>query len=209
MKARPTAQRIYAKRITAPEALINPETKKREAILGYVDAGSYQRHMPTTRAIFAFSAGDNQPGMPAEGLDRTTKFEFVIHADSNGRAIGLDVIPFRLYRARCVPVSMEGVKTLVVRYKLDGAVAEVVQRPFNFPFNASRRAIEALDAKIAVGNPPVAGERLKGIGQVVAVRNDEFEIAPVPGLAREGVPEGDLEEDDWAEDEPPPVVVPA
>jgi hypothetical protein len=176
LKPRETHTRIVAKRITAPETRQDPGTGKSLVLLSYIDAASYQQHDPTTKPLFLYAAGTNEIGEVPDGLDRQQHHRYVVHRNANGKAIGLDIIPERLYRSGVVPKSMDGVTTLIVQYDLDGAVARVVQRPFNIRFEQSAAIIRELDKLIAEGKPIEASVRLSNLGRVVNTTENAVEI---------------------------------
>jgi len=194
VQARDTDNRIVAKRITAPEARLNPKSGKREALLGYIDAGSYQKHTPTTKDIFLYAAGTNEEGEIPDGLDRLMHHQYVIHLNKRGKAIGIDVIPNRQYRSQVMPRSSEGVKTLTIQYDLDGAVARVTQRPFNMRFEQQAAIIRELDKVIATGKTITSGVRLGGAGRVVNTTENSVEIRMNANPRRV---QGDLNHDNY------------
>lgn len=175
-KPRPTKSRVIARRITAPETKTDPSSGKRIALLSYIDAGSYQQHAPTTKDIFLYAAGSNEEGEVQNGMDRLLHHRFVVHLDAGGKAIGLDVIPDRLYRSGVTPTSQVDVKTLVIEYLMDGAVARVTQRPFNVRFEQSFAVIQELDKLIASGKPITTSMRLGELALVVGVTDNTVEV---------------------------------
>jgi hypothetical protein len=175
-KPRPTKSRVIARRITAPETKTDPASGKRIALLSYIDAGSYQQHAPTTKDIFLYAAGSNEEGEVQNGMDRLLHHRFVVHLDAGGKAIGLDVIPDRLYRSGVTPTSQVDVKTLVIEYLMDGAVARVTQRPFNVRFEQSFAVIQELDKLIASGKPITTSMRLGELALVVGVTDNTVEV---------------------------------
>jgi hypothetical protein len=178
MKVNPrnTATRVLAKRITAPETQTDHETGKKILLLSYVDQHSNHRHDRTSREIFLYAAGNNEEGEMPDGLDRLSDHQFVIHKDEKGKAIGIDVIPARLYRSGVVPVSQEGVKTLIVQYDLDGAVCRVIQRPFNTRAEQSMRVINELDKLIKAGKSVHTAMKLGNVGTVVNTTDNTVEV---------------------------------
>lgn len=178
MKIQPrnTDRRVIAKRITAPETRDDPSTGKKIAMLSYIDAGSYLQHNPTTKDLFLYAAGSNVEGEVPDGLDRLAHHRYVVHLNKDEKAIGLDVIPDRLYRSGVMPKKQEGVKTLVVQYLLGGAVARVTQRPFNVRFEQSSAVIQALDKLITAGKQITPTMRLGEIGRVVSASEAGIEV---------------------------------
>lgn len=173
---RNTVTRIIAKRITAPETKPDPETGKRIVLLSYIDAGSYQRHCPTTVDLFVYAAGNNEVGEVQNGLDRLMHHRYIIHMNDREKAIGLDIIPDRLYRSGVIPKSQLDVTTLVIRYEVGGAVARVVQRPFNTRFEQSAAVIQVIDRLVAAGKAITQGMRLGDLGRVVSVTENSVEV---------------------------------
>jgi hypothetical protein len=175
-KPRPTKSRVIARRITAPETKTDPASGKRIALLSYIDAGSYQQHATTTKDLFLYAAGSNEEGEVQNGMDRLLHHRFVVHLDAGGKAIGLDVIPDRLYRSGVTPTSQVDVKTLVIEYLVDGAVARVIQRPFNVRFEQSAAVIQELDKLITAGKPITTSMRLGELARVVSVDGNTVEV---------------------------------
>lgn len=177
---RDSVTQVVARRITAPEAKRDEVTGKKIAMLGFIDSSAYQRHVPTTKELFLYAASSDsvtaETPDTAPGLDRLRNHNFVVHKNKGGKAIGLDIIPSRLYRSGVIPVSMAGVKTLTVRYELGGAVVRVVQRPFNMRFEHIRQVIQAIDKVIASGKAITTAVRLGGLGRVVNTTDDTVEI---------------------------------
>lgn len=165
-----------ARRITAPETRRDEKTGKRIALLSFIDSGSYQQHVNTTKDVFLYAAGQNLPGEPVDGLDRLINHQFVVHMDKHDKAIGLDVLPSRLYRSGVVPTSMLGVNTLIVRYDVGGAVATIVQRPFNVRAEHSAAVIEEIDKLIRDDKEITASMRLGNLGRVVNVTDNSVEV---------------------------------
>ena len=86
--------------------------------------------------------------------------QYRVHLNEGGKAIGLDIIPTRLYRSGVVPRSQEGVDTLKIQFDLDGAVARVIQRPFNVRFEQSAAVIDELMKLFAAGKAVTTSVRL-------------------------------------------------
>lgn len=188
MKVNPraTSERVVAKRITAPETKPDPNTGRNIVLLSYIDAGSYQQHCATTRELFLYAAGSSEIGEVSDGLDRLMHHQFIIHKNAKGKAVGLDIIPSRMYRSGVIPKSQEGVSTLIVRYDLDGAVARVTQRPFNVRFDQSAAVIQELDRIITSGKAITTAMRVGNIGRVVATTPNSVEIKLINGPAAAG-----------------------
>lgn len=198
---RPTASIVRALRITAPETREDAKSGKRIVLLSYIDAGSYQQHHPTTKDLFVYAGGTNQPGEPVTGLDRLMHHHFNVHKSSSGKVIGLDIIPNRLYRSGVTPVSQKDVKTLVIQYELNGAVAKVTQRPFNTRFEQSAAVIRELDRLITDGKNITPNMKLGSVGRVVNVTQDSVEVK-LTEAGRAPAPVSDrIDEDALAEEE--------
>ena len=176
VKPRATHTRTVVKRITAPETRPDPITGKRIAMLSFIDGGSYQQHCPTTKDLFLYAAGSSEVGEVPDGLDRLLHHQFIVHKNEKGKAVGLDIVPSRLYRSGVVPKSQEGVTTLVIQYDLDGAVARVIQRPFNIRFDHSAAILRELDRLITAGKPIATSVRLGNLGRVVSTTENTVEV---------------------------------
>ena len=173
---RNTARRVVTGRITSPETRMNPETGKKELLLSYADAQHNHQHLPTTRDLFLFSAGSNEEGELPDGLDRLSHHKFVIHVSDNGVAIGLDVIPARVYRSKVVPNSQLGVETVKLTWMLDGAVCRVTQRPPGIQASRMIDLIRKCDDLIAQGKAITTTTKLGEVGRVVSISGDAVEI---------------------------------
>lgn len=173
---RATHSRIVVKRITAPETRPDHKSGKRIALLSFIDGGSYQQHCPTTKDLFLYAAGTNEMGEIPDGLDRLMHHQFIVHKNEKGKAIGLDIIPSRLYRSGVVPKSQDGVTTMVIQYDLGGAVARVIQRPFNIRFDHSAAILRELDRLISAGKPIATSVRLGNLARVVSTTENTVEI---------------------------------
>ena len=174
MKLNPrlTKKRVIARRITAPETKTDPASGKKIALLSYIDAGSYQQHAPTTKDIFLYAAGTNEEGEVPDGLDRLLHHKYVVHLNGDGKAIGLDVIPARMYRSGVVPTKQVDVKTITIAFLLGGAVARVTNRPANVTFDQSFAAIKEIDKLIEAGKQLAPSMRLGGIGKIINVTSE-------------------------------------
>jgi len=181
VKPRDTASRVAAVRITAPESRIHEKTGKKIALLSYMDSRSNRQHDPTTLDLFLYAAGTNEEGEIPDGLDRLADHHFTVHRNKSGKAIGLDIVPARLYRSNVIPVSQVDVKTLVVQFDLDGAVARVTQRPFNTRPAQSMAVIAELDKLISSGKPIHSGMRLGKVGRVQSTTDNSVEVRLLAG----------------------------
>jgi hypothetical protein len=178
INARDTHTRVMAKRITAPETRVDRDTGKKILLLSYIDQHSNQRHDPTTKDLFLYAAGSNEEGEVADGLDRLLDghFNFIIHKNQADKAIGIDVIPARMYRSGVIPVSQQDVKTLLLQYDLGGAVCRVLKRPFNTAPQQTAAVIREIDKIVADGKPLHTGMRLGSVGTVVNTTDNTVEV---------------------------------
>ena len=199
VKPRDTKKRVEARRITAPETRIDEHSGKKIPLLSYIDAGSYQRNIPTTKEIFLYAAGSNEEGEVSEALDRLIDHRYQIHLNENGKAVGIDVIPSRLYRSRVIPASQLGVKNLTLQYDADGAVVRVAKRPHNLRFDQSAAVIAALDAIIKTGKQITVGMRVGNLGRVVSVTENSVELSLTGRTRQQLAPQA--EDDDFVDDE--------
>jgi hypothetical protein len=181
IKPRKTAKLVFAARITSPEYRVDPATGKPIPILGYVDRGNYKRQLPVTRGVFLQAAGTNEEGEVPDGFDRLLFTHFQIHVDDKGVAVGIDVIPNRMYRSKMIPTSMENVKHVTLSIAEDGAVVRVTKRPYNFEASRSEAIIRALDRYVATGKKISVGAKLGTVGTVTAVGEHTIEIRPRKG----------------------------
>lgn len=170
---RPTAKRILTKKICSPE--YTREGEKVKFLLSYVDEQDYRRTMSTSKDLFAFAAGENEEGQLPDGLDRLLDHQFVIHADENDKAIGLDIIPARLWRG-VVPVKGAEVSTVRLEYLLGGMVCVVAHKPYKVRAADIIKLIAAIDKLIITGKPVTLTTKLPGIGKVQVVESDAIEI---------------------------------
>jgi len=192
---RNTKNKVLAKRITAPETRTDRVTGKKTLLLSYGDMSSNHRHDPTTRELFLYAAGTDEEGELPNGLDRLSFHRFRIHQDAKGNAIGLDVVPARMYRSKVIPRSKIGVDTIVVSSEVGGAVMRVIQSPANTRAELCMAVIDALDEMAASGRKLSPNMKLGNVGTIVSVGGDTVEIRPKParkvvaGLAHQSVEE--------------------
>jgi hypothetical protein len=174
LHVRNTVKRDIGNRITAPE--FRKEGSKRIPLLGYGDEAANHQRVDCTKEIFRAAAGNNEVGEVPDGMDRLRDTKFVIHMDANGLAIGLDVIPARLYRSRVVPASQVDVKTLKLSWGDDGVV-RLLQRPYNLKAEQVMRLIEDMDAFAATRKVLKKGQTFLGNkARVLEIVNGEIEI---------------------------------
>jgi hypothetical protein len=173
---RNTARRVTSGRITSPETRINPDTGKRELLLSYSDAQHNHRHHLTTRDLFLYAAGSNEEGELPDGLDRLRHHKFVIHLDTKDVAIGIDVVPARVYRSNVIPNSQLGVDTVKLTWLLDGAVCKITQRPAGVQAARLISLIAKVDELVNKGQAITATTKFGDIGRVVSISGDTIEV---------------------------------
>lgn len=175
LKKRNTARRVTAESITSPET--DPgENGVRIPLLSYIDARGNQEKLRTSKDLFLFAAGDNSEGQLPEGLDRLRDHTYIIHVDADDKAIGLDIIPSRVYRAQVIPASQLNVKNVRVEWMLDGAVCRVTSRPPGIKSDRLTALVNALNKLVSDGKKIDSSTRLEGIGRVVLVEGDAVEV---------------------------------
>lgn len=171
---RNTAKRDIGNRITAPE--FRKEGSKRIPLLSYGDESANHQRVDCTKEIFKAIAGNNEVGEIPDGMDRLHDTKFVIHTDAAGIAIGLDVIPARLYRSKVIPKSQDGVKTLKLDWGDDGIV-RLIQRPYNLKAELVMKLIEEMDGFAATKKVLKKNQTfLRNRAKVVDISDGEIEI---------------------------------
>lgn len=194
---RKTSKRVIATRIGSPETRINPETQKRELLLAYVDEQSYLRHVVTNKDLFLYAAGSNEEGDIPDGLDRLMFHRFVVHLNDKDEAIGLDIIPARVYRSGVVPESQRGVDTVSLTWELGGAVCRVIKRPAGTKADTLEALVRQLD-KMADSNTPInTNTKIGTLGKVARIDGDIIEVKLSGGRGK-GAPVFDLGVDEEA-----------
>ena len=194
---RKTAQRVVSQRITAPITRPHAVSQKRELLLSFVDSRSDPQSVPTNQDLFLYAAGSNEAGSAPDGLDWLKDHRFTIHLDENKHAIGLDIVPSRVYRSGVIPASQQGVETVSVMWELNGAVCRVVKRPAGTKAETLESLIKQLD-KMANSNTPLhTNTKVGTLGKVVRIDGDIVEIKLHPGKGK-GAPsfELDIEDED-------------
>lgn len=176
LKPRPTAKRVLSTRITSPEYRINESTQKKELLLSYADDSANHRHNVTTSDLFCYAAGENNEGELPDGLDRLAHHKFVVHLDKNEKAVGLDIIPARMYRSKVVPVSQQNIDTVKMVWELGGKVCRVIQRPAKIRPEQIIEAIRQVDKLIADGKTVAARTRLGEKARIIAFDGETMEI---------------------------------
>lgn len=189
---RPTVRRILTKRICSPE--FKREGDKVRFLLSYVDDQAYRRTLTTSKELFAYAAGENEEGQLPDGLDRLYDHQFVIHADTNNKAIGLDIIPAKSFRG-VVPVQGADIQTVRLEYLLGGAVCVVAHKPYKVRPATIIDLLAQMDKLISGGKAITLSTKLPGIGKIQAVEADAVEIKMSAGR-RAGQPMYDLPTDD-------------
>lgn len=173
---RNTVRRVVSSRITSPETRTNSDTGKKELLLSYADAQHNHKHHPTTKDLFLYSAGSNEEGELPDGLDRLSNHKFVIHLDANDNAIGIDIIPARVYRSQVIPKSQEGVDTVKLTWLLGGTVCRVTQRPAGVQASRLIELIRKLDDVVDKGQAITATTKFGDVGRVVSISGDTVEV---------------------------------
>lgn len=176
LKQRNTKRRVVSVRITSPETRVNPRTLKRELLLSYVDGNSDHQHAVTTADLFVYAAGSNEEGELPDGLDRLQFHKFVIHLDEAGTAVGLDILPNRVYRSQVIPASQRDVSTVRLTWLLDGAVVRCTQRPAGVTGNELIALVREFDAMADRGEEVVVNGKIGTLGRVVSISGDTVEI---------------------------------
>jgi hypothetical protein len=176
LKHRPTAKRVSAASITAPESRPNPKTGKPDLLLSFIDTTGNQRHYITTKEIFLFSAGRNEPGEVPDGLDRLSHHKFTVHLDENDRAIGLDILPNRVYRSQVIPASQRDVNTVRLEWLLGGDVVRCTQRPAGVTGDNLAALVAAFDSMAKDGQEPVVSGKVGDLGTIISISGDTVEV---------------------------------
>jgi hypothetical protein len=176
--------RIVSPRITSPETRNNPETGKRELLLSFIDDNSNQQHLPTTKDLFLYAAGTNEEGELPDGLDRLAYHRFVIHVDDNKRAVGLDVIPARVYRSQVIPASQLNVTTVKLTWEVNGTVCRILQRPAGTKADELETLIKAFDKLASTNTAVTSSTKFPGIGKVVNIDGNIVEVKLSNGRGR-------------------------
>lgn len=183
LKHRNTAKRVTSPRITSPESRVNPQTKKVELLLSYVDENADHQHAVTTKDLFLYAAGSNEEGELPDGLDRLPYHKFVIHMDAAGRAIGLDVLPNRVYRSQVIPASQRDVTTVRFEWLLGGDVVRCTQRPAGVAGNTLAELVRAFDEMAERGEEVAINSKVGKLGRVVSISGDTVEVKLAAGAA--------------------------
>ena len=176
IKKRNTHKRVTSSRITSPETRKNTKTGEPDLLLSYVDARFNHCNHVTTKDLFLYSAGNNDEGDLPDGLDRLQHHKFVIHLDSNDVAIGLDVIPSRIYRSGVIPASQKDIETVKLTWLLGGAVCRVIQRPAGVSATQLIGLIAELDKLATAGSVITETTTLGNHGKVVTAGNGVIEV---------------------------------
>lgn len=170
---RKTTLRVASRRITSPEYRQNATTGKKDLLLSFADERSNHQHRVTNRALFLYAAGTNEEGELPDGLDRLTDHRFIVHVDEKEEAIGIDIIPARLYRSKVVPMSQVDIKTVKLRWELNGAVCRVIQRPSNVKPDVLAAIILELDKMATAGKEIQARTKIGNIARVSAIEGED------------------------------------
>lgn len=176
LKPRKAEKTIAAIRITAPETRKDPTTNERIPLLGFIDTRGNQQHLATHRALFLYAAGDNLDGQIPDGLDRLSHHQFIVHVDKGGDAIGLDIIPARVYRSNVIPASQKDVTTVQVAWHAEGSVCRVMQRPPNTRPQQLTALLKGLEKLAIAGTKLVTGVKIPDVGVIAGVGLDTIEV---------------------------------
>lgn len=176
IKKRNTHSRVTSSRITSPETRKNAETGEPDLLLSYADARFNHCHNVTTKDIFLYAAGNNDEGDLPDGLDRLSHHKFVIHLDANDVAVGLDVIPSRIYRSGVIPASQKDVDTVKIAWLLGGAVCRVIQRPAGVSATQLIALIAEFDKLATAGSVISETTNIGGLGKVVSAGSGLVEV---------------------------------
>jgi hypothetical protein len=176
IKKRNTHRRVTSSRITSPETRKNQATGEPELLLSYADERFNHCHNLTTPEIFLYAAGNNDEGDLPDGLDRLSHHKFIIHLDENDVAIGLDVIPSRVYRAGVIPASQQDVDTVKLIWLLGGAVCRVTQRPAGTTSTELIALVTALDKLAQAGTVITETTQIPNMGKVVSASGGLLEV---------------------------------
>jgi hypothetical protein len=177
LPVRETSKTYAAVRIATPEFKIDPVTKRKTPLLCWVDESNSLRRTDCGKQLFLAAAGRNEIGERPDGMDRLSFHNFYVHVDENERAVGLDVIPSRMYGSKLVPTHLIGVRTLKLRFEEDGSgVVRVVSRPVNTPAEDIVKVIRGLESlkgkPVKVNFNPIAGNAAR----VVSVSDGVVEV---------------------------------
>lgn len=176
IKKRNTHSRVTSSRITSPETRKNPATGDPDLLISYADARFNHCHNVTTKDIFLYAAGNNDEGDIPDGLDRLSHHKFIIHLDEKNVAIGLDVIPSRVYRSGVIPASQKDVDTVKLVWLLGGAVCRVIQRPAGVTASQLIALIAEFDKLASSGTVISETTRIGELGKVVTAGNGMVEV---------------------------------
>lgn len=176
LKKRLTHTRILSSRITSPETRENATTGKTDLLLSYADARFNHCHNVATKGVFLYAAGTNEEGDVPDGLDRLSHHKFVIHLDKDEVAVGLDVVPARVYRSGVIPASQLNVETVKLTWLVDGAVCRVIQRPSGTTADQLLKLIEELDKLATAGTDVSETTKLGNLGKIVSVSGGIVEV---------------------------------
>jgi hypothetical protein len=176
IKKRNTHKRVTSSRITSPETRKNLQTGEPDLLLSYADARFNHCHNVTTKELFLYAAGNNDEGDLPDGLDRLAHHKFVIHLDENDVAVGLDVIPARVYRSGVIPLSQKDVETVKLVWLLNGAVCRIIQRPAGVTATQLINLVAELDKLAHAGTVISETTKIGDHGKVVVAGNGMVEV---------------------------------
>jgi hypothetical protein len=176
IKKRNTHKRVTSSRITSPQTRKNTETGEPELLLSYVDARFNHCSNVTTKDVFLYAAGNNDEGDLPDGLDRLQHHKFIIHLDANDVAVGLDVIPARIYRSGVIPASQKDIETVKLVWLLGGAVCRVIQRPAGVSSTQLIALVAEFDKLSQAGVVISETTKIGELGKVVVAGNGLVEV---------------------------------
>lgn len=174
---RKSAKTLIAVRITAPEWRRNPDTGQRELLLGFIDENGNQQHRVTGKELYLHAAGENVEGQIPDGLDRLSNHKFIVHLDHEDQAVGLDIIPARVYRSGVIPASQKGVETVRLNWLLGGAVCQIAQqRPVGVKPDRLVALMRTMEKMAIAGTEIKLGAKIAELGVVAAVGLNTIEV---------------------------------
>jgi hypothetical protein len=173
---RKTVKRISSQKMSAPSYRRNPETQEKEFHLAFVNTQFNPQSVGTSQDLFLYAAGRNEEGELPDGLDRLTDHDYTIHLDDAGNAIGLDIVPSRVYRSGVIPASQLNVTTVSVIWEVNGTVCRVLKRPAGTTSATLKNLILQLDAMANSNTPINTNTKIGDLGRVERIDGDIVEI---------------------------------
>lgn len=173
---RKTVKRISSQKMSAPSYRRNPETQAKEFHLAFVNTQFDPQSVGTSQELFLYAAGRNEEGELPDGLDRLMDHDYTIHLDEAGFAIGLDIVPSRVYRSGVIPKSQLGVDTVSLTWEVNGTVCRVLKRPAGTTAATLKNLILQLDAMANSNTPINTNTKIGDLGRVERIDGDIVEI---------------------------------